>query len=493
MSVESNDSEEHRLHTSNIDFRNRKLYALLSFVLIIGGTIGGIITWSIMDTNQKTSNISPSIDGIIEYDEWKLADGKFAQFLDVNNSLDEHNRSNIDTFNYLYVGQDSDNLYIAADLCGDRTNDFDGEWISFWLNTNWEINETKKELEGGTEPSSSAGSNNEFLNYLNNGTEILGYDVNESIEIPTFAWENGGYGIESRNMGIYNKYVDFIAGSFQNVTVSWDETMNSRYSMWEDSYESDPKYTDLVAFNDTNGKITIDVSINVTEYFETYWSDPIMMFGWDEYEIEMILESFETLNTSFEYRAGAFNRTETASIYDSNINSTNPNAHFNFDEEQYEMEFVENTVGEYYESEDIVELDVPNIHLNETWYNFTIELEDLNDYFLLMDLFNLKLEIPRYSGIVGETSLNEYDIEWSYGKSPNSDDMHRMFEAAIPIDEIEHYDPSGYIGVAIKGYGTMSYDRTNHYVMAPRFYESPESSSYNFWFTKMGQQKEITA
>jgi hypothetical protein len=81
------------------------------------------------------------------------------------------------------------------------------------------------------------------------------------------------------------------------------------------------------------------------------------------------------------------------------------------------------------------------------------------------------------------TSINNYDIEWSFGPSANNASNHRMYEIRIPKSELEHYDSNEALGIQVGGYGTMAFPGTNYWVFStsPVNLFSHLSSRYLFY------------
>ena len=104
----------------------------------------------------KTSGVIAgiTIDGVINETAWELSDHKVKFWIDAD-------PNNLDGYNFMYLGEDVNNLYIALDLCSDNTSDTSSEWISVWLITS----------------NRSFTTDSEWANYKNNGTEAFTYNV----------------------------------------------------------------------------------------------------------------------------------------------------------------------------------------------------------------------------------------------------------------------------------------------------------------------------
>ena len=102
-------------------------------------------------------------------------------YLDVDNTPDYNGKINIDGENVLYVGEDLNNLYLALDLCGDRSDNETSEWIGVWLNT---VNRTFDNYF-------------DWVTFFDNGVETLLHDVEENQP-----WE-----YYSEDIGLYTQYI----------------------------------------------------------------------------------------------------------------------------------------------------------------------------------------------------------------------------------------------------------------------------------------------
>jgi hypothetical protein len=65
------------------------------------------------------------------------------------------------------------------------------------------------------------------------------------------------------------------------------------------------------------------------------------------------------------------------------------------------------------------------------------------------------------------TSINNYEIDWTFGPSENNATDHRSFEVKIPKSELEGYDDDKKLGILVGGYGTLiSWPNTHNWVLA---------------------------
>jgi hypothetical protein len=83
------------------------------------------------------------------------------------------------------------------------------------------------------------------------------------------------------------------------------------------------------------------------------------------------------------------------------------------------------------------------------------------------------------------TSINGFEIEWSFGPSSNNATDHRMYEIKIPKSELEHYDPDEELGIIVGGYGTMTFVGNNHWVFSTTDINIAEQRSDRYVYYNM--------
>jgi hypothetical protein len=65
------------------------------------------------------------------------------------------------------------------------------------------------------------------------------------------------------------------------------------------------------------------------------------------------------------------------------------------------------------------------------------------------------------------STINDYEIAWSFGPSENNASDHRSFEIKIPKVELQGYDTDTDLGIFAAGYGTLiSFPNTHNWVYA---------------------------
>ena len=193
------------------------------FILVSTMYVGPSLIDSKTNVNERNeimkTRFFPStfiIDGTLSPGEWDDAEHKTMWFINAS-------PSNTDGYNYMYLAEDLDNLYIAIDLCSDTTNDPTGEWLGLWLNTNETFTNTST-----VGPWEAA---------LNAGLESLVYDVDNDMEIPFFRPDGSvfGYATEMQSIddliqkngtfsGSLNDLTEWNDGLFANMTSEFNGT-----------------------------------------------------------------------------------------------------------------------------------------------------------------------------------------------------------------------------------------------------------------------------
>ena len=97
--------------------------AILLNLIFIGGVGYGAVIPKMSGTTPMTGIV---MDGIIEEDEWSDADWKVGFYLDID---DVGNPPDTDGMNYMYLGEDENNIYLGLDLLSDKTGEITGEWV----------------------------------------------------------------------------------------------------------------------------------------------------------------------------------------------------------------------------------------------------------------------------------------------------------------------------------------------------------------------------
>ena len=168
------------------DKKSIKNIILATSLLVIIGGGGFILGWLSNNSFYFSSNpkeITPELDGEYNEREWLRASYYNIPFyLDVNNTVDPIvDKANVDGWNYLSVAEDDDYYYVGLDLCSDRTNNMEGEWISLGLGNR--IPDTT-----GSELAFFALENYgfEYMIYNVSAEKVVDYEVNYIPEGHTF-------------------------------------------------------------------------------------------------------------------------------------------------------------------------------------------------------------------------------------------------------------------------------------------------------------------
>ena len=381
------------------------------FTLFLSLFTGSVVASSETHSQNIMSNVD--LDGEIEAEEWDDADWYNMEFyLDINNS-----DGNVDGWNYMSVGEDEDNVLIALDLCSDRTNDEDGEWLSIFLNTANRDFTTDYQWES----------------YLNNGTESLVYNVDNEEDYPLF--EEGKTGIET-------KYVN----SDSEIFTLFGEQEGDYYDLRDYSGDS---FFNLTTTNDQADDNQSFLSFFTVDFGSWYQN----MAFFEEY--------FNQINSlTIEVKV----MTNTSSLDNfSLILSTNGTLDYN------------NTFSLSIDSSDFITTAIPyglnnltNDHLLEfALYGFRDAPK--SGFKAIIDNLSFLINYTSWSDlpVYGYSSIKAYDLKWSYATSTNSYELHRQFEIAIPKEDLELYNSDGVLGIFVAGYGTMALEGTDYWFFGP--------------------------
>lgn len=453
-----------------IGLPKKNLYGYIVISVVIGSLVTGLGVYygtseSIYDNGYTdgdqshyttTGYITPTIDGNIEYDEWKLADYGFAnpitQYLDLNNSLDPTTLTrNIDTFNYIYVGQDSENFYVAVDLCGDRTNNEEDEWLALFLNT------LDREFE------SFNTSADQFNDFRNNGTECFVYNIENDTLIEGVSDSNGikeGYPL----------YIEEDDKTLYQGIHNTDET-----NSWVNVENQDSSFYVINSTNDFgNDAVQIDVTIDLVEYLNI-----------EEFYFDQIRNDMGNMTISIALKIVD---TTYGSPYDeSDLDICRLNVNFNETNSgnlDIGSDFILNT------------FDVSPSAYNDGNLDFSliIEDDDLDQNYFVVRLDYLRIDYKasdQFDEVYGTTTVQDYEIAWNYTTSPKCDERHRTFEISIPKYELEGFSETGDLEIYVQGYGTASMPSYSTYLsMNPCYWFSP---NYEYIYeTKFGEDTELS-
>ena len=387
----------------------KKLILVFSMLVLMSF---GLISLSFSNEIPKSSGSTPmtgvTVDGTITEAEWDGLDWKVPFYLDID---DAGNPPDTDGYNYMYLGEDLTNLYIGLDLCSDKTGGTNDEWISVWLNTN---NRTFSNYL-------------EWESYLDNGVESLVYDVERDQEMEFLKNSIGGVlsrvNDESEYIATYGtingntSHLFNLNGAFFNITA---EYIGGFYVSW------------------------VEFTVNATKWFSIFKE----IFAANILGIEF--QIYTKANTSISehnlflaYNNGIVNPSDTDQVRQLSTTTSLDVLQFDYGVNNLsasrEMKFV--------------------LYANDT-SPFMTQIDSLH----ITPYYNLSNSIATVT--YPYTSINNYEVEWSFGPSANNASDHRMYEIRIPKSELEHYDPDEALGIQVGGYGTMTFVDSSWWVFS---------------------------
>ncbi|MHA2290286.1 MAG: Loki-CTERM sorting domain-containing protein [Promethearchaeota archaeon] len=388
-----------------------KRTALTILLLLLMST--GLMSLSLSNETPKSSGSAPMedivIDGTITEAEWNGLDWKVPFYLDID---DVGNPPDADGYNYLYLGEDLANLYVGLDLCSDKTGGTNGEWVSVWLNTN----------------------NRSFTNYLewesyyDDGIESLVYDVERNQEWDFLSNSISGFLSRVNDDSEYSATYGNIDGNTTHI-----ENLNGVFMNITSEYVGG-YYVSRIEF-----------IVDVLEWFNGFFDD-IFVANLLRINFQIYTQANTTISEHDLYLAY-------------NDGSVNPN-----DNDQIRKLSTTTSL-------EVVQFDygVGNLSTNHEM-KFVLYANDTSPFMTQIDSLHLT-PYHNHSNSVATvtypyTSINNYDIEWSFGPSANNASSHRMYEFRIPKSELEHYDPNEALGIQVGGYGTMSFPGKMYWVFS---------------------------
>lgn len=417
---------------------------IIGFMLMVsGGTNQNstLVTSSTGPTNSLMYEKNIIIDGNI--DDWLNPVAVDEFYLDLDNS---GNPNNLDGNNYLYVDEDSENVYIALDLPSDQTDDTSGEWVSISLNTNM----------------TATSSWPDWGDNFNKGIESFIFDVDNnqvwdpylpSISTSHFFFGPGNakdvtVATEYGSIQFYNSISDYSTPYFENNVTHESEQVGSEY--WS----------------------KVDFNINLTRFEE------LGVFGSNEK-----LQFMENFNLEVELK-------HNVSVLSSEVNMWHPENPQPFS--GYSIDTSLNTNTSY------------------TTYNIPFSKSLMDGSVLRMSLFTrnnvaFKSEVPHFwiefdepmvhsavSGASGSdrhlihTTIDNFDFAFDFTSSANNASDHRIFELKIPKSELEGYNSASDLGIYVGGYGTASFVNSNYWAYdginpVPDDIYSLDSTRYHYY------------
>ena len=381
-------------------------------------------------SNAPMSNVV--IDGVINASEWADADWEIIFYLDVDNTPDWNNKTNVDGNNTLYIGEDSTNLYLGLDLCSDLSDNETGEWIGVWLNTANRV------------------FNNyfEWVDFFNNGTESLLHEVDN--DIPKKYYSNT-VGFTTEYVNDDSEYVSSygtIDGNSDDLRMFWLGDFN----ITSETVGSDELYW-------------INFSVDLTKW----WPVEEEIDEIKAMEINIATEHNDTIN---DQRIILWNNDGTMPSFKDpqqviSLNNLN----------SYLLETFEYGLGNLTTDKKLQFSLVGNHSTPFKTRLDRLEFRPLRNYTNWAGM----IQVP-YS------TIQTYQIAWGFGPSSNNATNHRMFEFAIPKTELELYDPNEDLGIMVGGYGTLSHvDGTNYWIFGTTDqFQYVERSTYYMYYDMKG-------
>lgn len=405
--------------------RQNKLKNLVFPIIILNLMLFSIYTMG----NPPMKNVL--IDGDINADEWADADWKIPFYLNVDNNPDYNGKINVDGYNFLYIGEDSDNLYLALDLCGDRSDNETSEWIGVWLNT---ANRTYDNYF-------------DWVDFFDNGVETLLHDVEEDQP-----WE-----YYSKNTGMYTEFVND------------DTEIITTYGTVDGG-------ADFLQYWWTG-------DVNITS--ETVGADELY---WINFSVDLskwfpLLDEVNAIQ-DIEIRVG----TEHDVVIDDHKlilwNSDGTLPPLNDPQQVISLNNLNSYLLEY------VDYGLANLTVDKK-LQFSLFGNNSVPFNTILDRLDFSV-LRNYTMWAGHvrvpySTINSYQLDWSFGPSPNNATDHRMFEFSIPKTELELYDANEELGIIVGGYGTLGYiNGSNFWVFSTIDYHQyvEDNTYYNYYDMK---------
>lgn len=421
----------------NSELKMKKGLAISLIIVVAGASLIFGFVWG--NDFQFTNNpklIEPTIDGVIEKNEWKRAAYYNIPFyLDVDNTIDPlEGKQNVDGWNYLSVGEDEENYYIALDLCSDRTNNKNDEWISFFL---------------ANRMPAIMNSRLGFQALVDYGFEYLYYDVNQSTIFDYYL----GTDIVPQT---YNSIP--IVPEYDSIEIIFGNTSSDYLDFWYSndakSYSFESFYTDPEGTWEPGDYIDIQFGIDVTEKFPDL-NITTFLTDLTDFRINYVLSSNLTASN-------ADNLNKAEAFYCGVAENDGIPGNFT-DEATFKSDM--NTINFPNGSIITGSVDLDHTAVNATDGMFYFTIHCYNNYNathptafkLNMDYLALRMRTTSIVTLIENTITDgNYDIAYSYGSSVMCSEDHRMFEFNISKSEFPVLeDEMLYLFVA--GYGTMSF------------------------------------
>lgn len=371
-------------------------------------------------TNQYNTNplnfnfILPNeivLDGTISPGEWDNANVADSWYMDAD-------PENYDGYNYMYLAEDRDNLYVGLDMISDITGGTTSEWVGLWFNTN---NSTSSLYDYET-----------WENSLDNGFESLIYDV-ENLKTMSFFNTTG-----NPDYIVKNPTVD-------NIFTAVEGSLKGNYT---DLLNYDTNYLTVESgYNGTDYTARLDLSIDLSKLITilpNMYLDEIQEIRFLSYYRSNVTVSNSQLCT----------KDSNGAIYPNNNTYCGSNSLTTSYGSYYTFAYPENYTTPYTS-------EISYIASNAA--PFRLEFETIR-----YEIITTGRSYISNGGVAYPySSIKNYDIAFDFGPSANNASNHRMFEFRIPKTEFEGYSSDKPLGVIVGGYGTLAaWPNTHNWVYA---------------------------
>ena len=380
-------------------------------------------------SNAPMSNVV--IDGVINATEWADADWEITFYLDVDNNPDYNNKTNVDGNNTLYIGEDSTNLYLGLDLCSDLSDNETGEWVGVWLNTANRVFDNYFD----------------WVDFFDNGTESLVHDVEVDQPWEYFTPFQGHWWYPLNEETEYIASYGTIEGTVENF-----KSINPAFNITSESISLDELYW-------------LNFTVDLTEF--VYMQQELDVFQ----SMEFLIKSRHNISIT-EHKLVLWNSDGTfPSLNDPDqVISLNTGTSYITKNPYYGIGNL--TTDKKLQFSLIGNHSAP----------FTTSIDWLQ--------FSAFRNYTNWAGHVQTpySTINSYQIDWSFGPSPNNATDHRMFEFSIPKTELELYDPNEELGIMVGGYGTLGYiNGSNFWIFSEiDYHQYIEDNSYYKYYDMKG-------
>lgn len=405
---------------------NYKLKVLVLPVILINLMILSVYS----NANPPMKNIV--IDGTISPGEWDDADWIIPFYLDVDNTPDYNGKVNVDGNNTLYIGEDKNNLYLALDLCSDRSDNETDEWIGVFLNTAHRTYHNFFDwaafFDNGVETLLYNVENDQTWEYYMKLVGLFTEHINDDTEIiPTYGKFNGSADL------LYYWWTGDV--NITSETVGANELYWINFSV--DLSKWYPFMDEINVIERIQIRVGTEHSMVIDEHKLILWnSDGTLPALDDPYQVISLNNQNSYLLELYDY--GLTNLTADKKL-------------------QFSL-FANNSVS------------------------FTTRLDRLD--------FNVYRNFTNWAGHVAVpySTIKSYQLNRDFGPSPNNATDHRMFEFSIPKTELEHYNSNEELGIIVGGYGTLGYiNGSNFWVFSTIDYRQyVEDSSYYHYYDMRG-------